>query len=256
MDFTDFEKEAINILDGMPKSRSRNCFRSALRHLEKSQLLLNFDLEMAAFRAITAEEEAASGLMYCLKELNYPGAEKLNPRHHTQKNAVTAFLKAVANMPAELQIEHQFEFVLEINKHDPKPMLGLAIKNSIYFPDHKMRPEPPLGFIATTGEKARSFAPYLAELASKHNERDFQSHIERIANYRNKLLYADETGFPMIKDIPSAAVEQWKNHVLSLLYGYLLIKPYKEHQLFVSQLLSCFLVALQKVPIGDLHPDS
>ena len=44
MDFTDFEKEAINILDGMPKSRSRNCFRSALRHLEKSQLLLNFDL--------------------------------------------------------------------------------------------------------------------------------------------------------------------------------------------------------------------
>lgn len=119
-----------------------------------------------------------------------------------------------------------------------------------------MRPEPPLGFIATTGEKARSFASYLAELASKHEERDFQSHIDRLANYRNKLLYADEMGVPMIKEIPSGAVEQWRNHVVSLLYSYLLIKPYKEHQLFVSQLLSSFLVALQKVSIGDLHPDS
>jgi hypothetical protein len=256
MDFTDFEKEAIKILDGMPKSRSRNCFRSALRHLEKSHLLLNVDLEMAAFRAITAEEEAASGLMYCLKELNYPGSEKLNPRIHSQKNAVTAFLKAVGHMPAELQKEYQFEFILEINKHEPKPLLGLAIKNSVHWPEHKMRPEPPLGFIATTGEKVRSFAPYLAELASKHEEKDFLSHIDRLANYRNRLLYADEMGIPMIKEIPSGAVEQWKSHVISLLYGYLLIKPYKEHQLFVSQLLSSFLVALQKIPIGDLHPDS
>ncbi len=256
MDFTDFEKEAIKILDSMPKSRSRNCFRSALQHLEKAHRLLDFDLEMAAFRAITAEEEAASGLMYSLKELHYPESENLNPRSHSQKNAVTAFLKAVANMPAELQREYHFEFILEINKNEPKPLLGLAIKNSIHWPDLKARPQPPLGFLATTDEKVRSFSPYLAELASRHEEKDFKSHIDRLANFRNKLLYADEMGIPIIKEIPPGAIEQWKNHVISLLYGYLLIKPHKEHQLFVSQLLSSFLVALQKIPIGDLHPDS
>lgn len=256
MDLAEFEKEAVQLLERTPKSRSRNCFRSAIRHLEKANALLGVDLEMAAFRALTAEEEAASGLMFCLKELRYPGAERLNPRQHQQKNAVIAFLRAVGRMPAELERDHQFEFLFEINNAVPEPKLGLAIKNQVLWPGLRMRPDPPLGFLATTGDKARSFAPYISEVADRHNEKDFLAHVERLANYRNKLLYASDAGLPLIKDIPASAVEQWKHYVFILLYSYLMIRPYKEHQLFVSQLLSSFLVALQKIPIGDLHPGS
>jgi hypothetical protein len=256
MEFSDFEKEIVQILEKMPKSRSRNCFRSALRHLEKSQILLDVDLEMAAFRAITAEEEAASGLMHCLKEQRYPGANILNPRDHPQKHAVIAFLKAVSRMPAELQTVHGFQFHLELNKSHKKPKLQLAFRHPVLFPGATMRPEPPLGFLATTGDKPRSFAPFLSELAANHDQANFLSHIRFLANYRNRILYADESGVPVILEIPSGAQDEWKRNVFALLFGYLLIKPYKEHQLFVSQLLSSFLVALNKVPMGGLHPDA
>lgn len=256
MEFSDFEKEAVLLLEQMPKSRSRNCFRSAVRHLEKSQILLNVDLEMAAFRAITAEEEAASGLMFCLKELRYPGAQILNPRDHLQKNAVIAFLKAVSRMPAELETVHKFEFQLELNRSTNRPRLQLAFRNPVLFPEATMRPEPPLGFMATTGDKLRSFAPFLSELAAKHDQANFLSHIKFLANYRNRILYADERGIPAILEIPPGVQEEWKRNVFTLLFAHLLIKPHKGHQLFVSQLLSSFLVALEKVPIGNLHPEA
>ena len=47
---------------------------------------------MAAFRSYTAEEEAASALMHCLKERRYVNAEGLNPKSHKQKSAVISFL--------------------------------------------------------------------------------------------------------------------------------------------------------------------
>ena len=256
MNLSDFEKEAINLLATQPKSRSRNCFNSAINHLEKAHRLLDIDLEMAAFRAITAEEEASSGLMYCLKELQYPDAEKLNPRNHAQKNAVTAFMKAVTAMPLEMQNDHHFEFSFAIDKNESEPKLELVIRNASLFPDHKLRPEPPLHFFAATGDRLRSFAPYIKQLVSSHGENDFLSHIRRLANFRNEILYANDSGLPKIEQIPSLAIEQWKSHVFAKLYGYLMIRPYKEHQGFVCQLITAFLFVLEKIPLGDLHPDS
>ncbi len=46
------------------------------------------DPAMAIFRAITAEEEAASGLLRCLAEMDYPNAKYLNPHNHSHKHAV------------------------------------------------------------------------------------------------------------------------------------------------------------------------
>ena len=78
--FDQFESACIELLESLPKRHSKNCFRSALHHLKKAASLSNIDPAMAIFRGITAEEEAASGLMYCLREGNYFDAKRLKPR--------------------------------------------------------------------------------------------------------------------------------------------------------------------------------
>ncbi len=66
----------------------------------EATILDGVDLEMAAFRAITAEEEAASALFHSLKRRRYAGAARLSPRNHVHKNAVAPFCTAVSRVLA------------------------------------------------------------------------------------------------------------------------------------------------------------
>jgi hypothetical protein len=69
-------EKCIEMLAGRP----RHCGRSAFRHLRKAWMLYPIDREMALFRAITAEEEAATALILAMKQRRYPGAELLDYR--------------------------------------------------------------------------------------------------------------------------------------------------------------------------------
>ena len=88
-----FEIKCVELMNFAPTTHATHCFRSALRHLEKAETLVDVDNEMAAFRAITAEEEASTGLMRAVMELKYPDSDKLKVRDHVQKQAVFPFLK-------------------------------------------------------------------------------------------------------------------------------------------------------------------
>lgn len=88
---SDFDCKCIELLEALPNRHSKHCFRSAINHLERAEKLLLIDSSMAVFRCFTAEEEAASGLMYCLKDRGYSNAEKLKQQDHVQKNAVIQF---------------------------------------------------------------------------------------------------------------------------------------------------------------------
>lgn len=67
------------------RGKIKHCTRNAYVNLRKSWTLHPVDSEMYLFRAITAEEEAATALMLALKKQHYPNAEQLNPRNHTHK---------------------------------------------------------------------------------------------------------------------------------------------------------------------------
>ena len=92
MDLTSFDQSCLELLEESPRTRSRASMRSAINHLRRAELLMSIDRPMAVFRCYTAEEEAASALIYCLKERRYVNADRLNPRNHIQKNAVIPFL--------------------------------------------------------------------------------------------------------------------------------------------------------------------
>lgn len=78
----------------------RAAARNAVRHIDRSSVIADIDAHMAAFRAITAEEESATAVMYAIKRHAYPGHEYLNVRDHIHKNALSPFLTAVGEVLA------------------------------------------------------------------------------------------------------------------------------------------------------------
>lgn len=59
---------------------------------------------MAIFRGVTAEEEAATGLMQAFRFRKYPNADLLKPRDHVQKHAVTPYLRFLLHHLSEIKI--------------------------------------------------------------------------------------------------------------------------------------------------------
>ena len=77
------------------------CFGDhVFRNMIRASKLKGIDPEMAAFRALTAEEEAASALIHSLKWHRYKLSEQLKPRDHIQKAAVYPFFLAVEGLLA------------------------------------------------------------------------------------------------------------------------------------------------------------
>lgn len=74
------------------RPRGRHSALNATDGLDKAWALRHIDKEMAVFRAITAEEEAASALFHALKRRGYPDSGKLNPRLHEHKAALTPYI--------------------------------------------------------------------------------------------------------------------------------------------------------------------
>jgi hypothetical protein len=124
----------------------KHCARSAVRHMIRASKLKGIDPEMAAFRALTAEEEAASALIHSLKWHRYKLSEQLKPRDHIQKAAVYPFFLAVEGLLAR-GVPREADPQLEIDESSPKPRIRIKVldhdKESIL---RWAYPEPPLHF--------------------------------------------------------------------------------------------------------------
>jgi hypothetical protein len=83
MVYTKFQQSVIEAIKDC-KSEIRNCCETALLHLEKAWILKD-DKEMAVFRSITAEEEAAIAVFFCLKKHQYTNANKLQFKQNPTK---------------------------------------------------------------------------------------------------------------------------------------------------------------------------
>ena len=244
MSLPDLSKLDAAILDCLKeaKGRPRHCAWNSVRHLERAWALADIDAQMALFRAITAEEEAATAVFIAVKQLGYPNADRLNHRRHDQKQGLFPFLMAVNNFLAS------FEGGLP-----PVRLAVVTVDGSrrlilrIQVLDGRMgEPQPPLNFSVTDlgAQRRVRFTAQLAGLASTTGSQEISDHLRNAANLRNELLYAGDDGIPGIKgDIrPELAARQQR--VLVLLRAFCLIFPYQTHALFVQQALDAFLVAV------------
>jgi hypothetical protein len=232
----DFQPQIAELILDTP-APGKHAARHALRHLERAWRIRAVDPEMAVFRAITAEEEAARALFHSLQRRRYPGAERLNWRKHEHKSAVAPFFEVVrhflANIPQVMEIK------LVIDRRETPVRLQIALQ----FPFLKewVFPIPPLNYNISANDKLHDFGPEIEKLAQDKNVARLQDHIVERANQRNRLLYASDQGLPNVDGDVDKVILGYRNIVFQILAVYVMVDPYSEHQNFVEQTLDAFL---------------
>jgi len=226
---------------------------NAIRHLNRAWRLRQLDPQMAYFRSITAEEEAATCLFLTLKRLKYPGSENIQHRNHLHKNALFPFLIAVSRMLAKHKTSLPSTGIYLDSKASPPRMF---LQFQIAGVKGYWAPQPPLNLSIAGGpqggqSRAIDFSAEIVELAQEHSVASILSHLRERANLRNRLLYAGATGYPDVEGDAELTVKRFQRNVFLMLKLYLLIEPY-ERQLFVQQCLDAFLRMLGHLPQGEL----
>lgn len=244
-----FQKKCVALMNIAPRTHATHCFRSALHHLERAELLREVDPAMAIFRAITAEEEAASGVMRSLIEMQYPGAEALNPHDHAHKHAVFPFMQVLQLFFAQTLSNHFTKYNLHIKEEDGATRLMLALNVTINGEEQLAYPIPPLNFGVTnpdTGE-APDYSFQINQLVAAKGKATVKTFLKNEANLRNEILYASPDGYPMIQSLDVGFLIERRVRVFAMINLYLLVFPYQEHQPFVTQALASFVKMLQQL---------
>lgn len=242
------DQKVLSLLDAEPPSRARHCFRSALEHLRRALLIQDIDPAMAVFRGITAEEEAASGLMHAFIERNYPNARLLNPRDHVQKHAVTPFLRFLLHHLAEIKLNGVSRVRLAVGNVDGSKRLVVAFLLEGEGEPQTAMPTPPLNLAVSEGNRGfPDLSRNISELLEPTGYANALSFLQAEANLRNRILYAGPDGYPVIEDLKPEYIQERLRRVLTILKAALLVLPYEEVQPFASQALDSFLRLVKKL---------
>lgn len=257
MDFTPFEKKTIEAIDDC-SGAIKHCGKNAIHHLEKAWAIRDLDFEMAMFRGITAEEEAASALFFCLKNNNYKNSHKLLFKEHTYKLGLHPFLRGVGAFLYDFFLRDSAPFdIFHLHHIDKKGRR--AIELLLHMPSQGMvaRPIPPLHFTVSDPETGDvcTFESSFLELISGSGYDDALKYVKEVAATRNKLLYANNSGRPKIEGDISAFLTQQQKKVMAFLCIVLMVDPWEMEDgtsFFVQQALDSFLLLLARIHAEDV----
>lgn len=179
----------------MPKSVATR-MESALSYFDKADNLLATDREMASFRAICGEEEAASAVILALQHRKYDGASRLNPRNHIHKWAVGACMMALADPLRPFLTEFQLGFDFTRGRITAKiPLKNFGVAGGEAY---AIEPVEPLDLLHSKSDSDGDYAfeDELANLAKRSSFENIKELVAGMANARNRLLYASDTELP------------------------------------------------------------
>lgn len=236
------------------KGRPRHCATHAFKGLKRAWKIAEIDPEMAYFRAITAEEEAATALIFALKHRKYPGADKLDYSHHPHKAGITPFLRAIENTFSELKLPPP-QYRLVFNSEPPGIYIQFLSENLGLPPGYILEPDHPLnGFLGLEGDSQKSraiFTGALENYAKNKGKASVLRVIHEEANIRNKLLYAADNGIPHVQNVDSVLLA--KSRPISIIISLTIaILQTREHQLLVLQALEAYLHIFNRAPENPL----
>jgi len=226
----------------------KHCARSAIGHVQSAWAIRKIDLEMAAFRSLTAIEEATTAIFHSLKRHKYEGADKLQLRSHVHKAALRPFLAAIETNFAKSKLE-PFHPTLELQGTgvDGKVVLRLDVPKGPDWAKYAY-PQPPLNFAFTRNGERYHFTEEIEWIVNTHNAASILKHVKDLANRRNRMLYASAEGVPKVADLGDGFLLNQRDIVFQHLCIYLMIDPYPDKQLFVQQTLESFLRMLNLLP--------
>lgn len=253
MEIIDLDKYCIEILEARPHRQSKHCFRSAINHLERAEILFPIDSNMAAFRCYTAEEEAASGLMYCLKDKKYANANKLNPRKHVHKIAIIQFFRVLKKFVEDRLTEIGLDMHLSVLEDNGNKKLAFKTKFDLGNGLTNYIPDPPFNFKLLVEEKRFSYREQIQTLLDSSEISEIDKLLKNEANQRNLLLYATQQGYPSETEITEKFFPAYQHRVFALLRTFLMIDPYEVQQPFVQDTLDAFLTMINEHKLNDVH---
>ncbi len=253
LELSSFDNLCIEMLESLPKSKEKNCFRSALNHLNAAQKITRVDLTMAVFRAITAEEEAATGLMLELKNKKYKNAESLEIHNHVHKGAVIELMEVIMQF-----LDDHFAgscYDLSIHKINGQLLLKLQAEMNINNERIKIIPEPPLSLSFRIDEKKFSMKQQIQTLLQNRGSQTLKNYLKQKANLRNMLLYASDKGYPSNPVIEDKFFPVQLKKVLAMLRTYLMLAPYSEPQQSMQDSIDIFLMMVKDIRQEDMHTE-
>lgn len=225
---------------------------NALRHLNSAWRLRSSDTEMAVFRAITAEEEAATGLFLSLKSRHYQGASRIKHRDHVHKNALIPFIGAVSRLFASMRATlPQTQLQIDTKQNPVRLVLVLEFPNPATGEKLWAFPQPPLHFSVTGQEENAelyAFEREIQQIATEKGVATIIAYIRERANLRNRLLYATSEGYPGISGDIEVSLKKYQRHVFTILRIHLMLDPYPNQQNFIQQCLNAYLKMLKLIP--------
>ena len=192
---------------------------NSIRHLNRAWIIKDIDPQMALFRAITAEEEAATALFLSLKRRGYDGADCLKKKDHLHKNAVIPFIDAISRVFAKFGPQMPPTEIFFDTK-TKSPQLGLRFKHTHPVSGETVfaHPQPPLHFSLSGGPmggemKKEDFSLGINEIKKETNVADIIIYLKERANLRNKLLYAGPDGYPSVEGDIEEILQRHKGNV-------------------------------------------
>lgn len=239
--FTEEDRRIVALLRHEPEDWTRKSFDAAFIHLSLAHRLKDIDPAMTIFRAITAEEEAATGLLRALEAQRYADPRELLPKDHLQKAAVYPYLCAIAKHTSYLRMNGIKEVKLGIPKDENKPRLQVALLLDGKYDGIVARPIPPLNLQVREGGEVVNYQKYFRELISPSGFDDIRKYLNAKKNQRNLLLYASPQGLLDPGPVPDSTLLDYKIRIMTILKTALLIWPYKEIQPFVQEAVRSFL---------------
>lgn len=172
--------------------------RNAMSHLFMATQIAKIDPLMAAFRAICAEEEAATALICSLKKHRYKDVERIKFHSHQDKQSVVVFIQLMKEWYVNFHPE--IDDRLDQVRFYPRDVAGrkaIGVFLPIKGTDKSIFIEPPLSLQA---RGAQGWAPIIRQGVGKiciqggYNK--FTEMIKNRANFRNRLLYASDSYIP------------------------------------------------------------
>jgi len=222
-----------------------------MNHLRRAEAIMSIDRPMAVFRCYTAEEEAASGLMHCLKERRYANADRLKPRNHVHKNAVIPFLTILKKFFDESLGVQGAEPEIQLRAVDGCRQLFLMVPIMVNGESKELLPNPPLNFSVSNQGRRVSYNKQINEYVRANGANEIDDHLREMANKRNLVLYAGPNGYPSDIDITDKFFPAYCARVLAIVRAYLLIQPHAEQQSYVQDSLDAFLRMLQLLKFDE-----
>jgi hypothetical protein len=225
----------------------RNRLLSSLEHFDRAFALFQIDREIASFRAITGEEEAATALMKAIALRRYRHANHFNPHDHQHKAAVIACVRAIGLDIQPILAEFQLVFDFEKRRIDIK--VPLSNFDVIGGENLAIQPVEPLDFVHTRNgtSEGNVFKEAIDNLAAKSQFENVRRMVKSIANSRNTLLYASDSSLHQSKATLDI-LEQRKTTAMVLLVLAVMILQSRKQLRLVGQAISAFLEVISKLP--------